>query len=378
MRCILRATADANLMLDALPDPLPNETLERLFTAWRKPIDRGENLLVLSAPYRDRAYRIPEFIDWLGLGYTANLVSLVGDKIEDINDWKDVVGQSEKRNTKKQVCIIVDAEHLLTDRRHLLQGLSQWHLATRIPLLLFSEQYPYEPMPPVLSQNRYFHRLYSAADMRIFLSYLEAKFEIKIADGTKKRIIDSCGGHLWLAKEIVRYLSTNEKGDPFDHDALTWRAEQMYQGFVLREQEVLQALALKQSTDDKEAYGFLEMTSVISGGCITIRLLEEYIKQLTLKNVSLRVVQGRIKVGSICIEDFLSPQEQKAIRLLLTPSGVTVPRELLGKAIWGEEWDFTDWALDQAMKRLRKKLLKFGIPVSYIQTVKGKGYHVAG
>lgn len=364
-------------MLDALPDPLPNETLERLFIAWRKPIDRGENLLVLSAPYRDRAYRIPEFINWLGLGYTANLVSLVGDKIEDIDDWKDVVGQAEKRDTKKQGCIIVDAEHLLTDRRHLLQGLSQWHLATRIPLLLFSEQYPYDPMPPVLSQNRYFHRLYNAADMRTFLFYLEAKFEIKITDGIKNRIIDSCGGHLWLAKEIVRYLSTNEKGDPFNHDSLIWRVEQIYQGFLPREQEVLQALALKQSTDDKEAHGFLEKTGVISDGRITIRQLEEYVKQRTLKNISLRVDQGRIKVGSICIEEFLGPQEQKAIRQLLTPPGVIVLREALGKAIWGEEGDFTDWALDQAMKRLRQKLLKFGIPETYIQTVKGKGYHVA-
>lgn len=365
-------------MPDALPNPLLKETIDRMFTTWRKPIDRGENLLVMSAPYRDRAYRIPEFIDWLGRGYNVSVVSLVGDNIEDIDDWKDVVVSKDIRSTQRQFCVIVDGEHLLTDRRHLMQGLSTWHLATRIPLLLFSEQYPYDPMPPVISQNRYFHRLYDASDMRVFLSYLEMKFKTKISEGTKTRIIACCGGHLWLAKEIVRSLASGGPGDPFHHDELSWRVEELYQGFIPREQDVLRLVALQKSTDDKEAYGFLEKTGVISDGRIEIGLLEDYVKQRALKNVSLRVDQKKIMVGNVCIDEFLSAQENKAIRLLLFPGGVTVPRETLGKAIWGDDGDFTDWALDQAMKRLRQKLLKFGIPETYIQTVKGKGYHVAG
>lgn len=365
-------------MPDALPDPLLKESLDRMFTAWRKPIDRGENLLILSAPYRDRAYRIPEFVHWLGRGYGVSVISLEGDKIEDSDDWKAVVDQKELRRSERHVCVVVDAEHLLTDRRHLLQGMSQWHLQTSVSILLFSEQYPYDPVPPVLSQNRYFHKLYDDDDMRAFLSYLEMKFKTKISETVKTRIVECCGGHLWLAKEIVRHQVSGESGDPFHHDELIWRVEQIYQGFLPREQEVLRAVNLKQSTDDKEAHGFLEKTGVISDRRIVIGFLEEYIKQRTLKNVSLRIDMGRIKVGNVCIDEFLSPQEQKVIRLLLTPPGVTVPREAFGKAIWGEEGDFTDWALDQAMKRLRQKLLKFGIPETYVQTVKGKGYHARG
>lgn len=364
-------------MPDALPDPLLKETIDRMFTAWRKPIDRGENLLVLSAPYRDRAYRIPEFIDWLGGEYRVSVISLAGDKIEDIDDWKDVVDQKESNGSQRQICVIVDAEHLLTDRRHLLQGMSQWHLATAIPLILFSEQYPYDPMPPVISQNRYFHKLYDIGDMYVFLSYLEAKFKTKVSERLKIRITEGCGGHLWLAKEIVRYMAGGQKADPFDHDELTWRVEQIYQGFAPREQKVLEAVALGKSTDDKEASRFLEKIGVISDGRIMIGLMDEYVKHRTLENVSLRVDQKRLMVGTICIDEFLSRQEQKAIRLLVSSTGVTVPREALGKAIWGEDGDFSDWALDQAVKRLRQKLLKFGIPETYIQTVKGKGYHVA-
>lgn len=114
-----------------LPDPLPKETRERMFTAWRKPADHSENLLIISAPYMDRAYRIPEFVLWLGSGYHTHVVSLVGDKIEDSNDWEIIVGQLARNGRGKRVCVISDAEHLLTDQHHVLQSLSEWHIRTK-------------------------------------------------------------------------------------------------------------------------------------------------------------------------------------------------------------------------------------------------------
>ena len=54
-------------------------------------------------------------------------------------------------------------------------------------------------------------------------------------------------------------------------------------------------------------------------------------------------------------------------------SGLT--RDSLGDIIWNKEVDdkFSEWAIDQHISRLRKKLKRLGIAIS-IKTLKGIGY----
>lgn len=233
-------------------------------------------------------------------------------------------------------------------------------------------------LPQVFAQNRIFHSLYSADDVAQFIQYLEDKFNIRVPVSLKNRIVERSGGHLWFVKEIIRHSVFKKTGDPLNHEDLWWRVAEVYCGFTTRELEVLTDLVLQKSVKDEEACLYLEKTGVVRDGRITIGLLEDYIKRHLQKRTQLYLKNNSLFVGGVSIDSALSKHEKQALVCILSGQGKKVSRETLGFAIWGGEGDFTDWALDQLVRRLRRKLTSFGIPKSFIQTLKGKGYYVAG
>lgn len=365
-------------MAPLVSKPLTEHTVRKLFDSWRDPLDRGENALILAPPRMDRSYRIPEFIEFLGAGYDALIVSLEAHQIEDIDDWSRITAPYGRDSKKKRCYLVPDAELLFQDRKHLLAGLATQYVQTKTPFLLFSEAFPYQMLPQVFAQNRIVQTLYSPDDVARFISYLEDKFGNSVPANAGNRIMERSGGHLWFVKEIVRHMVFRETGDPFDHDDLWWRVGECYRGFALREQEVLTDLVLQKTVKDEEARAYLEHTGVIRDGRIAIGLLEEYIKKQVRERTTLSLKNGSVCVGSVPVDAALSNNEKQALVCMFSGNGNIVSRETLGNDIWGDEGDFTDWALDQLVRRLRRKLATFGVPENFIQTVKGKGYHVAG
>lgn len=72
--------------------------------------------------------------------------------------------------------------------------------------------------------------------------------------------------------------------------------------------------------------------------------------------------------------DILSGKELKIFRLLDSKKGEVVSRDDIAKAIWGDnsESEYSDWALDQSLSRLRSKLRDIGYTHT-IKTLKGDG-----
>lgn len=361
-----------------VPTPLTEKSVRQLFASWREPLDRGENALILAAPRMDRSYRIPEFVHFLGNRYDILVASLLTEKIEDIDDWNRFIVGRPRGNHKKHCYLIPDAELLFQDRKQLLAGLASQYVQTKIPFLLFSETYPYEKLPQVFAQNRIFHALYNAEDVTRFISYLEEKFSVRVPASLRNRIVERSGGHLWLVKEVVRHVAFHKTGDPCDHDDLWWRVSEVYREFAPREQEVMNDIVLQKSVQDSEPYIYLEKIGVVQDGRITIGLLEDYIKSQLRQKTQVFVKNGSVFVGHVPIDSVLSKNEKQALISILSGFGKMVSRETVGKAIWGDNGEFTDWALDQLVRRLRRKLVMFGVPQDFIRTVKGKGYHVSG
>lgn len=363
-------------MVKKMLTPMSEETLLHMYAAWQQPIDRGENALILAAPRMDRLYRIPEFIHSLGGSYDVLVVSLQSNKIEDIDDWNRTAAFQKSDSKKKRCFLVPDAELLFQDRKHLLAGLAWQYVQTKIPFLLFSETFPYQMLPQVFAQNRLFRPLYSAENMARFILYLEYKFCTRVPASLRNRIMERSGGHLWLVKEIVRHVAFQQTGDPLDHEDLWWRVSEVYRGFASREQDMLTDMVLQKSVHDAEAFSYLEKTGVIRDGRIAIGLLEDYMKRQLRKRTQLYLKNGSVFVGDVPIDGALSRNERQALACIFSGRGKMISRESLGKAIWGDDGDFTDWALDQVVRRLRKKLMKFGISWQIFQTVKGDGYRV--
>ena len=70
----------------------------------------------------------------------------------------------------------------------------------------------------------------------------------------------------------------------------------------------------------------------------------------------------------------LSPTEKIILRLLIQKAGGVVTFDEFGNELFGDENDFSLYAISKNIERLRNKLEANGISGSYIQTLRSKGY----
>jgi DNA-binding response OmpR family regulator len=65
--------------------------------------------------------------------------------------------------------------------------------------------------------------------------------------------------------------------------------------------------------------------------------------------------------------------------LLLEKNGQTVSRDEIGQALWSDnQEDYSDWAIDQLIARIRKRLKELSLSPKMVRVVRGKGYILKG
>ena len=87
---------------------------------------------------------------------------------------------------------------------------------------------------------------------------------------------------------------------------------------------------------------------------------------------------GVINLMGRSIEEELTNQEYRVMKFLLTDQNRLRSREDIGKVMWGEESyeKYSDWAIDQVMSKIRKKLKTLGTSTKLV-TIRGRGYKLS-
>lgn len=85
---------------------------------------------------------------------------------------------------------------------------------------------------------------------------------------------------------------------------------------------------------------------------------------------------GNMTVNGVSVRYAFSPREYDVLVLLADNRGEIVGKDRIAEVIWpGEGADsYSDWAITQLIKRLRKKLVDVGVSRDAIKTVHGRGY----
>ena len=89
----------------------------------------------------------------------------------------------------------------------------------------------------------------------------------------------------------------------------------------------------------------------------------------------LAVVTKRVTLEGRTVE--LTPTEFSILELLMRFRGQVVTRKMLCEHVWGFDWDGPTNVIEVHITRLRGKLDK-GRPTSLIDTIRGRGYALAG
>lgn len=191
-----------------------------------------------------------------------------------------------------------------------------------------------------------------------------------------------CGGYIWLTTEAIR--SFHKKGElTFDQPEMEFRLKAVWKGFSDEEQLLLRRIVRKQyrQGDFEASRDFFLSTQLLielkGEFVVTVSVIEQFIGILDAHDFHIRIDRdNEIVCGSLRVTMLFTSREQEVLRHLVRHNGEVIPRDTIAEYLWGNGWEdrFSDWGLDQAMKRLRQKLLDVGISRPVIKTIKGQGY----
>jgi len=316
--------------------------------------------------------------------------------LEDTDDWEREFSRHEEKISQSITYFLCNVDkYLLEKNESFFHYLSQRQAKNpSISYLLFFDINFLHPtlVNPLhntftLLQNTIIHPLFPTDESRHFMKYLIEKWHITVTDELEDAIILKCDRQFWLIKEALRFLRNKPDAtalELFSDDMLRTKAQLLFSSLLPSEQSVVKKIILGKNdfTEDEIAsVSFLKKTGWIDARDdtlhITTPLIEEYVRQITFPKMTVALVHGsQITVNGVPMDQVFSSQEAQVVRKLVSKKNTVVTRNEIAEVLWSTSWEdnYSDWAIDQLIARLRKKFLQLSLPKTSIRAVKGKGF----
>lgn len=243
------------------------------------------------------------------------------------------------------------------------------------------------------------------------LDEFSQQFEYKLSKEEKEFILTETAGHVGLAKYVAQYFSEGNKvpetGEEYlrmlHHNPIKRRLLQIYN--ELDENELA---ALKISNDGRgfasipphhiEKFKAMHILNEIDGNTPEIRIITKFVKYYSkvdqkydllkpqsntpksnpifIEGNGVDISDGNVYVNGRQIEQDLSQRELHILKHFIQNANKVILREEIAQLIWGKMSAdrYSDWAIDQSISRLRKKLGDNAYESTFIKTVKGRGF----
>lgn len=382
------------------PTGLPVSTLHNMFLPWINVINIDESASILNISKWSQIYRIEQFLqdrEFLSK-HVRNFEDTAFIKIDpdffpfdNFKGFEKFVNTKIDQTKKNHVILVSNADYLIAKYHEILGYINSYAINNVNTSFLFffeknitlPEIYKKIDSFPVLLQNIITNPPYSSPDIDNFIKFKERSFNVKIPPELVKKIKYLCGNRLGLITQAIRYYSlTRDDKNIFDHDEINLKVKLIWDEFENSEKKLLKKIIKKEydfTSEDKDIINHFLKTRTLEESKkkiykLTIPLLTRLVEKTMVKKAVILVsFDKKIVINEVVVDEFFSRRERKLIRHLVSQKNKTVKREAVGGFLWGNE-DYTDWALDQAIRRLRNKFFKLGIPKNIIETKKNNGF----
>ena len=380
-------------------DPFNQKAFNNLFLPWVQVINQNECGVILHVPKRDQNYHVKQFLEatsFLSKSISAfsqiqlitlDLGALALDDQFDVKNYID----SKLLKNKRPVLLILDADILLLEKPNLLSYFDrQYHEINAKILYFFSRNILYDKYISSLNQyttlfqNTIILPYFELEEARYFLTRREKQF-CTLPKTVKDKILKNCGGCLWLIKEALRYYcKTKNEKELFTHQEMIIKLQILLNEMEHEEREILHQISIKDFhfiSLQQPYLTFLKQTNTVlqknNKYYISIPLIEEMIRENGEMNNRLSIGKNNsIQLNKVPIDLAFSKGERKLMHVFIEHPNMVIAREKTAEILWGSNSGeiYTDWALDQAIWRLRKKCMSLKLGRKIIQTVKNKGF----
>lgn len=377
--------------------PLPKPITDAMFDRWNAVIRRKESASIPDVPCSNRLYRINQFIiERSKISPYIQYVPVVMQSFQT-EQWQTIESRLEECRSRKfdqTVFFIIDGEWMIRSMSVVFGQVQQYlmRVGRSVSILWFIESDILAPLYtslvticPSIIQNIIYDQQHDPATVYHFIRHMERVYGSSLNEKDRREIISLCGGHLWIVSEAIRHAHDCGKVS-FDHDTMKYRIHRLWDGFSQHEQHVLKSIIRERSilSTHNASLAFLKNLRLVipkdDSYVITLPLLEKHIINVIAEQHHLTIGdEGQLYINDVCVDRQFTGREIEILKVLLSMPGQIVSRDMLAKALWKDEWEehFSDWALDQALRRLREKLRAVGMVKPFFQTVKGKGVYVS-
>lgn len=393
------------------------EQFARESQKWLTALKRKENVLVHFFPKTDRLVRIQQILESKRVVQsvfgksTKILFQIVDFGLHNIEDKKDlhslIANQLNytqhipslqtferwadylQKNQFIVILIIPQIEKLWSVEGQVAQTALHYLIdeyRDTFSLLSFSEEDVTHPsIVPFVSdamrmyENIYYYSLYPNNDALSFIKYMENKWTLHLKKPVEDRIIHDCGGHFWLLKEAIRQ-SDADTYPLYPGEGMKFRLKIIYNSLQPSEQQVINKLIRhKDNLTEEEMHSlrYLQKMRLFENNrkCL-IELFADYIVTISESSTELTLKNNHLVLNHVPIEKFFSRKEYRVIKVLLENHGDIVSRDTMAKHIWpiNTQEQYSDWAIDQLIARVRRRLHQLSLSPKLIQSIRGKGY----
>jgi len=225
-------------------------------------------------------------------------------------------------------------------------------------------------------QNLWYMPLYKDEDIRMVIESQVNQGFVELDEEKTQKIIKLSGGYPRLARYFLRNLDKIS--------VKSWKETEIVHFF----DEIWDGLSdashqyLFNFTDNtnKKPSEYLQKTLLLCDHNGKRKLFSplflQYIKNLNKsKKTKLNEKEGELEINGKKLSIVLSSQEENMFKYLWKNKGKVVNRDDVAKVLWGTNWEknYSDWAIDQVIKRIRKKIGDRS-KKSLIKTLRGKGF----
>jgi DNA-binding winged helix-turn-helix (wHTH) protein len=244
----------------------------------------------------------------------------------------------------------------------------------------------------LLAQNLIHFPVLEEKDSLFIIKRLENCFNYKIPENGKEKVLNFAGGHPGLIRACLRVLDRYKTLSNEDITAICqqqWEIntflEDIWLVLSFEEKEYLIRLVNEEIRNEKIPE-FLETMRIITkkenSSVVFSKLFEVFARKQKVEKqiISVDPINEQIMVNGLPPKEKISCQEHNLLLAFIKSPGVVFSREKVSEILWNKDSfeKYSDWAIDQIIFQLRRKLEVLGVPCSYIQTIKGRGYRWVG
>lgn len=260
--------------------------------------------------------------------------------------------------------------------------------------------FKYRDLIEVIRQNIVFTPLLGDLDSTYVLKNFFAKYKIKDSTELVKLLQSVCGGHPYLLKICTKVASDWFKSGKslaqLEEHLLTHYEALSVTRTILNSlgpnsKQAVTEIALGEQVDPDQTMAF-KLGIIINKaghyscfGKLFTQAAQENNKSGTRKNRStsgkleFNSATGALTIGGEELDDVFTRQEYELLINLIKEPNKVKSRDEIGTILWGDHSyeKYSDWAIDQIISKLRKKLIKLGLSENIITTLRGRGYKLS-